>query len=239
MKNQKTLQITAGRGPTECCWVVAKVLKYFLAEVQNAGFDYSIIQRIPGPENGTVQSVTVQLKGKELETFTNCWIGTIQWIGTSTFRKYHKRKNWFIGIYELETFKLKAISEKEIIFQTMRSSGPGGQNVNKVNSAVRAIHKPTGTMVVVMDNRSQHQNKKIAIERLKEKALESELNKLKQSITDQWENNLSVQRGNPIKIFKGTDFKKVKKVKTFKNKRNQLKQDLQNELKNKNEQSIR
>ncbi len=228
--NQKIIQITAGRGPAECCWVVAQVLKYFLVEVQQAGLSYTIVQRIKGSENGTVQSVTVQLEGKEVKIFLSSWIGTIQWIGTSTFRKYHKRKNWFIGIYELSTLQFQEISEKEITFQTMRSSGPGGQNVNKVNSAVRAIHQPTGTSVVVMDSRSQHQNKKMAIERLKEKMLEVQLDKLKQSLTDQWENHLSVQRGNPIKVFKGTDFKKEKKAKTFKNKRNHLKQDLRNRL---------
>ncbi len=227
----KIIQITAGRGPAECCWVVAKVLTYFLEEVQKAGHSYAIIQRTPGPENRTVQSATIQLKGKELEKFTSSWVGTVQWIGTSTFRKYHKRKNWFIGIYELDTCKVKEIPEKEIVFQTMRSSGPGGQHVNKVNSAVRAIHQPTGTMVVAMDSRSQHQNKKMAIQRLKEKMLEVQLEKLKQSLTDQWENHLSVQRGNPVRVFKGTDFKKEKKVKTFKSKRNELKKELHNKLK--------
>ncbi len=229
--NQKIIQITAGRGPAECCWVVAQVLKYFLVEVQQAGLSYTIIQQIKGSENGTVQSVTVQLEGEEVKTFLSSWIGTVQWIGTSTFRKYHKRKNWFIGIYELSTLQFQEISEKEITFQTMRSSGPGGQNVNKVNSAVRAIHQPTGTSVVVMDSRSQHQNKKMAIERLKEKMLEVQLSTLKQSLIDQWENHLNVQRGNPIRVFKGTDFKKEKKIRAFKGQRNQLKQDLRNELK--------
>ena len=226
----KIIQITAGRGPAECCWVVAKVLKYFLEEVQKVGLEYAIIQRIQGSENGTVQSVTVQLKGKKLESFTSSWLGTVQWIGTSIFRKYHKRKNWFIGIYELNKIKMQELSEKDIIFQTMRSSGPGGQNVNKVNSAVRAIHQPSGTMIVVMDSRSQHQNKKIAIQRLKEKMVEVQLDQLKQSLTDQWENHLSVQRGNPVRVFKGTDFKKQKKEKNFKTKRNQLKQELRDKL---------
>ena len=89
----------------------------------------------------------------------------------------------------------------------MRSSGPGGQNVNKVNSAVRAIHTPTGLNVVAMDSRSQHQNKKLAIERLQTKIQEAQLEQLKQSLYDQWENHLQVERGNPVKLFKGTHFK--------------------------------
>jgi len=230
--NQKVIQITAGRGPTECCWVVAQVLKFFLEEVQQQGFEYTVIQRIAGVENGTVQSATVRLEGKALDSFVKSWIGTIQWIGTSRFRKYHKRKNWFIGLYELEQIANQHIDQKDITFETMRSTGPGGQHVNKVNSAVRATHLPTKTSVVVMDSRSQHQNKKVAIKRLQEKLIAIGLEKLKQSITDQWENHLSVQRGNPIRVYKGSDFKTQKKVKTFKTKRNQLKKELRNELKN-------
>lgn len=226
----KIVQITAGRGPAECCWVVAKVLKYFLEEVQKAGFEYTIVQKIAGSENGTVQSVTIQFKGRALEAFTNSWVGTVQWIGTSTFRKYHKRKNWFVGIYELDAVQFQELSEKDIRFQAMRSSGPGGQHVNKTDSAVRATHTPTGIQVVAMDSRSQHQNKKLAIQRLKEKMLVFRLEFLQKSLTDQWENHLSVQRGNPIRVFRGTDFKKEKKVKTFKTKRNQLKQELRNKL---------
>ncbi|UZO80150.1 peptide chain release factor H [Aquimarina sp. ERC-38] len=228
---QKIIQITAGRGPAECCQVVAIVLKYFIEEVKQIKLNHTVIQRISGPENGTVQSATIKLEGEGLQAFVNSWIGTIQWIGTSTFREYHKRKNWFIGIYELETVMMKEISDKEITFQTMRSSGPGGQNVNKVNSAVRAIHITTGISVVAMDSRSQHQNKKMAIRRLKEKLLEVQLNKLKESLSDQWENHLHVQRGNPVRVFKGTNFKKVMKQKTFKNQRNRLKHDLRDESK--------
>ncbi|WP_109098290.1 peptide chain release factor H [Aquimarina sp. AU58] len=230
--NQKIIQITAGRGPAECCWVVAQVLKYFLDDIRHTGVTYSIIQRVKGIENGTLQSATLKLQGDQVNALVSSWLGTVQWIGTSTFRKYHKRKNWFIGIYELDLIPIEKIAEKDIVFQTMRSSGPGGQHVNKVNSAVRATHKLTGTSVVVMDSRSQHQNRKIAVERLKNKVAEAQLEQLKKSVSDEWENHLNVQRGNPIRVFKGTDFKKKKVTKTFKNKRNQLKNDLHNQLKN-------
>ncbi|WP_298309842.1 peptide chain release factor H [uncultured Aquimarina sp.] len=228
----KIIQITAGRGPAECGWVVAQVLKLFLEEIKNSGFTYSILQREQGTENGTVQSATIQLKGKEVDTFLALWLGTIQWVGTSKFRKHHKRKNWFIGMYEIKQTELITLNEKDISFQAMRSSGPGGQNVNKVNSAVRATYNPTGDQVVVMDSRSQHQNKKIAIERLKEKVHQSQLTKLQKSLSDQWENHLNIQRGNPIKVFKGTDFKKNHKKQSYASNRQQLKKDLRNELKN-------
>ena len=223
---EKIIQITAGRGPAECSWVVAQVLKRFLEETKVKGFNHSILHREKGNQNGTVQSVTIRLTGKNLEPYIATWLGTIQWIGVSTFRKYHKRKNWFIGAFELKLMQTMAVDEKEISFQTMRSTGPGGQNVNKVNSAVRAIHNPTGVQVVAMDSRSQHQNKKLAIARLKEKVNETNLEQLKERMTDQWENHLNLQRGNPIRIFKGTDFKYQKENKSFKPKRQKLKNDL-------------
>ncbi|GAA3510525.1 peptide chain release factor H [Aquimarina addita] len=229
---QKIIQITAGRGPSECCWVVAQVLKYFLNEVKNTGLTYSILQREKGFENGTVQSVTIRIQGEKLDLFLTPWLGTIQWIGTSTFRKHHKRKNWFIGVYEVTQTKTIEVQEKEISFQAIRSSGPGGQNVNKVNSAIRATYHPTGDQVLVMDSRSQHQNKKIALQRLKEKVNQSQLENIKKVITDQWENHLHIERGQPIRIFKGTDFKKQHKKHSYTTNRQQLKKDVRNELKN-------
>ena len=223
---EKIIQITAGRGPSECSWVVSQVLKKFLQEAKTEGVQYVILQRGKGNQNGTVQSVSIRLTGKNLEVFLATWLGTIQWIGTSTFRKYHKRKNWFIGAFELKLPQHSEICDRDISFQTMRSTGPGGQNVNKVNSAVRAIHNPTGVQVVAMDSRSQHQNKKLAIARLKEKVNEANLEQLKGSMTDQWENHLNLQRGNPVRIFKGTDFKHQKENKSFKPKRQKLKNDL-------------
>ncbi len=215
----KIIQITAGRGPAECSWVVSQVLKLFLQEIKNEGFQYVILQREKGNQNGTIQSVSIRLKGATLEVFLATWLGTIQWIGNSTFRKYHKRKNWFIGAFELKLPKHTEICDRDISFQTMRSTGPGGQNVNKVNSAVRAIHTPTGVQTIAMDSRSQHQNKKLAITRLKEKVNKANLEQLKNSLTDQWENHINLQRGNPIRIFKGTNFKHQKENKSFKPKR--------------------
>ncbi|BAO75733.1 peptide chain release factor H [Winogradskyella sp. PG-2] len=228
----KIIQITAGRGPAECCWVVSQVLKRFIEAVKYNGIDYKILQKEKGIENRTLQSVTVQLKGKNLGVILSQWIGTIQWIGVSTFRPHHKRKNWFIGLYEIEKNQEFKIDEKDISYQATRSSGPGGQHVNKVSSAIRATHIPTKTQVLVMDSRSQHQNKKIAKIRLQEKVEELQLKALQSNIKNQWGNHLNIERGNPIQIFKGSDFKKKTVVKKFKNQRYALKNDLRNQLKN-------
>lgn len=228
----RIIQITSGTGPAECSWVVAKVLKVFLKEALREKLSYTIVHQEKGEQNGTVQSATIQLSGKDgvLASFLKDWLGTVQWIGQSTFRKLHKRKNWFIGVFEIEkqeTFELQA---HEIKYQAIRSSGPGGQHVNKVSSAIRAIHEPTGIQVLVMDTRSQHQNKKLAKQRLEEKVAQRNMEGFKTSIQDQWQNHRELERGNPVKIFTGSNFKEKKTKKNYKSQRQQLKRNLRNEL---------
>lgn len=226
---EKIIQITSGRGPAECTWVVAQVLKKVLQEAEALQLKVTVLQREAGSENGTVASAMVQIIGKDADEFTDSWVGTIQWIGKSMYRKFHKRSNWFIGIFEVDAIKSRAFSEKDIQYQAMRSSGAGGQHVNKVSSAIRATHLPTGISVVSMDSRSQHQNKKLATERLLVKLNEAQLNLLKQQFQNQWTNQLAVERGNPIRTFEGSDFKKLKVEKKFKVVRQQLKNELKNE----------
>lgn len=228
----KIIQITAGNGPAECTWVVAKVLKVILKELQSCQLKYSILQQEKGVENGTVQSATIQLSGNDklVNNFLKEWKGTIQWIGQSAYRKYHKRKNWFVGVFEIEQQENLELRSHEIKYQAIRSSGPGGQHVNKVSSAIRAIHEPTGIQVVVMDTRSQHQNKKLAKLRLEEKVAERNLEGFKATIKDQWENHQELERGNPVKIFTGLDFKQKKEKKNYKKQRQQLKNDLRKNL---------
>ena len=224
----KLIQITSGRGPLECQWVVAKVLKVFLEEAKDNKIDYEIIHRENGDENLTLKSVTILLKAKNLNEFLKTWLGSICWTGKSTFRKLHKRSNWFIGVFELEGLEKINFNEKDIQFQTTRSQGSGGQNVNKVNTAVRATHLPTGQSVFVQDTRSQLENKNLSIKRLKEKVMEQNIIQLQKRMQETWNNHLQVQRGNPIRTFSGTDFKKNYQEKSFKKQRNVLKTELKN-----------
>ena len=119
---EKIIQITAGHGPLECQWVVAKVLKVFLQEATQKGIDYTIVSREEGDANLTIKSVTVQLKGKELSAFLKNWLGTVCWVGKSTFRKFHQRRNWYIGIFELDQLQRQPFSERDVQFQTTRFS---------------------------------------------------------------------------------------------------------------------
>ena len=222
---EKIIQITSGRGPAECSWVVAQVLKSFLKEANDKNIKTTLLQRETGIENGTVETATILLESNHLDEFVNSWIGTIQWIGQSQFRKFHKRKNWFIGIFEVDKSTTTEIAEKDIQYQAMRSSGAGGQHVNKVSSAVRATHVPSGISVVAMDSRSQHQNKKLATERLLQKFKDETVKQFKAEFQSQWMNQLQIQRGNPIRVFQGSDFKKQKQIKNYKQERQRLKKE--------------
>ena len=205
------------------------MLKKVLEEAQEQQLETVLLQREAGTENGTVETASIAIKGKNVDVFVNSWVGTVQWIGQSQFRKMHKRKNWFIGIFEIEQQKNNLFSENDIQYQAMRSSGAGGQHVNKVSSAIRATHIPTGIAVVSMDSRSQHQNKKLATERLIKKLEDEKLIQLKNHVGQQWKNQLNVQRGNPVRVFTGSDFKKNKLEKSYKGTRQKLKNDLRNE----------
>ncbi|WP_241330474.1 peptide chain release factor H [Chryseobacterium arthrosphaerae] len=225
---EKLIQITSGRGPLECQWVVARVLKTFLEEAKENRIDCEIIHRENGDENLTLKSVTLLLKGKEITVFLKNWLGSVCWTGKSTFRKLHKRSNWFIGIFELENLDKTDFNEKDIKFQTTRSQGSGGQNVNKVNTAVRATHLPTGESVFVQDSRSQLENKKNSVIRLKEKVMAVYIRNLENKMKETWNLHMQVQRGNPVRTFSGTDFKRNYVDKSFKKQRNVLKNELKN-----------
>ncbi|AYW36895.1 peptide chain release factor H [Capnocytophaga canimorsus] len=216
---EKIIQITSGKGPLECQWVVAKVLKIFLQEAKEKNIQAEVLHREEGDENLTLKSVTLLLKGTDLQDFLKNWLGSICWVGKSTFRKFHQRSNWFIGVFELSPSEKIAFRESDISFQMVRSQGSGGQNVNKVNSAVRATHQPSEVSVFVQDTRSQLENKKLAIVRIKEKLQLFELEKLKQQAQNQWNNHQQVTRGNAVRTFHGTDFKRNFVDKSYKKER--------------------
>lgn len=226
---ERIIQITAGRGPVECAWVVAKVLKYIMADAREQQLNPTVLQKENGHENGTVQSVSIRLNGAHVNLFLKAWLGTVQWIGSSTFRKMHKRKNWFIGIFELEGHTSSDFRENDVVFQAIRSSGPGGQHVNKVSSAIRATHRPTGISVLAMDRRSQHQNKKLALERLAQKVAAQHIEQLQEQLHRAWGNHSNLNRGNPIRVFKGTDFKHQKEKRSYQAIRKKIKNDLKRE----------
>lgn len=227
----KILQFTSAKGPAECEQVVAQVLKTFIGEAEQSTIKHLVLNKEDGSVNGTVKSVTVKIEGREVEAFAKSWIGTIQWIGNSSFRKNHKRKNWYVGCFEIrQANELRQLLDTEIEYQTMRSSGPGGQHANKVSSAVRAVHLPTGTQVVASESRSQHQNRKLARLRLEEKLQGVFLSDVKAQSKEAWNQHFEVERGNPVRVFRGTDFKAKPKPRTNKQVRAKQKRDWKREM---------
>lgn len=203
------VQISSGRGPVECCWVVSKILSLFIKEMKKHKLKYEVLNEENGPERGTLLSATIKFSGTMVEKRISTWEGSILWIGQSPFRIHNKRKNWYIGITSDLLAKPNQLEEKDISFQTLKSGGPGGQHVNKVSTAVRAIHKPSGLVVLASDTRSQIQNKKIAEQRLNEMFSQLESDTHRETQKNLWGKHNSLARGNPVRTYSGQKFKEV------------------------------
>ena len=204
------MQITAGRGPAECCWVVAQLVKVVLRICEVQKLEATITDRQKGPENGTLSSAIITISGKGAHRMVLPWKGVIQWVGKSPYRKFHKRKNWFVGVDFLDISTSQQLNMTDLTFDTFRASGPGGQHRNKVESAVRVVHKPTGLMATSSESRSQHQNKQLAIRKLEKVFREELLQNQKKQLEEQWQQHLSLERGNAVRVFKEHKFEQVK-----------------------------
>ena len=205
------LQITSGRGPDECAYFVGKLLEIILAEALQANLETQVIDEIAGEQSQTYLSVLISVRGENCLTFVAQWQGTVQWICKSPFRPYHKRKNWFVGVNALTVPEISGrLSEKEVKFNTMRSSGPGGQNVNKTETAVRVTHLPTGITVTASEERSQYLNKKLALAKLAFLLETNEREALAQLDREGWTKHNELERGNSIRIYEGKNFKIMK-----------------------------
>ena len=198
---KKYLQITSGRGPVECCRVVALVLERILKQAQTRKLKVEIVEKEAGPANRTLLSAVIALEGAGCDTLVEEWEGTVLWIARSPYRIHHRRKNWFVGVQTFLLSESREATENEIRYETLRASGPGGQHVNKTESAVRAVHIPSGISVVASDQRSQWQNKKLATERLQVKLTAWNVERAMIQAQANWSNHNSLQRGNPVKVI--------------------------------------
>lgn len=206
------LQITANTGPAECCLAVAKALQHFHKEARKAGVHVNIIEQVDGPYAGSLRSVLLELssdKSEEaIQELAQAWEGSLLWICNSPYRLGHKRKNWFLGCKVFQAGS--TMPESEIRYEATRASGPGGQHVNKTDSAIRATHIVTGISVKVQTERSQHANKRLAAQLLSSKLEELHAAKERDSKAERRMQHHDTERGNAKRIFAGMDFKEQK-----------------------------
>ena len=207
MKNnmdKEYIQITSGRGPVECCRVVVLVMSKIIEQARSLGYEVEVVEHEDGPNDGCMFSATLAIESEHAISLKDEWEGSVLWVAQKNpFRPWHRRKNWFVGVHFFKPLQTGTISERDITYETLRSSGPGGQNVNKVESAVRAIHVPTGITVLASDERLQIQNKRLARERLLMKLSAIDEERRLHHNHEVWLNHNSLERGNPVQKFRG------------------------------------
>lgn len=209
------LSISAGNGPEECAHAASLTVRVLLQEIQNLtdkDIKAEVIESEPANIKGNVRSALIAVEGLDTESLCQSWIGIVQWIWQSTYRPHHRRKNWFVSVKPYFTPENdNGFSLSDVRFETARAGGPGGQHVNKTETAVRAVHIPTGKSAFARGERSQLMNKKLAIARLISVFAEEKTAKEQQSRSALRHSHWELERGNPVRVYDGETMKLIKR----------------------------
>jgi peptide chain release factor len=205
------LLFTSGRGPAECRIALANALTVLEREAEAAGVSLDLATSRDPDGHGPASAIARIDGGAGAAALAGAWTGSILWVARSPVRPHHKRKNWFVGVLRLADEPAGAetapeIDPRDVHFEALRAGGPGGQHQNKTESAIRAVHIPTGRAVVAREERSQHRNKALALKRLAAQlALAKELAAIADSQAIQLAHD-RLERGRPVRTFEGEGF---------------------------------
>ncbi len=210
------ISIHAGAGGTEAQDWAEMLLRMYLRWTEKKGFVTKIIDSLPGDEAG-IKSVSFTVEGEYAYGYVKAEIGIHRLVRISPFDAGARRHTSFASVFVYpevnDEIKIE-INEDDLRIDTFRAGGKGGQHVNKTDSAVRITHLPTGIVVQCQNERSQHQNKAMAMKYLKSRLYERELQLKNEKINEENKLKKDIAWGSQIRSYILHPYKMVKDHRT-------------------------